>query len=378
MTYGLTLGSSRSIPEPPDEPYEWPDEPLDGFTIAEIEAGGQGNLVDNVTEVERFPSLDWHAAFAIDFSHVEWLLGRFLECGQQAAVVGDGKVGKSLVVQEWLWRAVTGRAFLGDHPRDPITVLYFDRENNLRDIVTRMQAFGATPDDLAGRFDYRLFPKFSGGLDASAAAAGELLAIVDEVRPDAVVLDTVSRFITGKENDSDTWLQLYGRIHAPLKAAGIAGVRLDHMGKDSERGSRGSSAKSQDVDHVWEMTVTGESTTREDDVETIVTQIRMKRTHTRTGLGDDLLSITRRGSKAKAGLWLPGRTGHALTDTTTVQAHNTHVQQYVDQLIASGAPADVGRPKLKEWATKHGIILPGNNGVLGEVVAAFKRQAGGR
>ncbi|MGV9779119.1 hypothetical protein, partial [Streptosporangium sp. NPDC003464] len=41
---------------------------------------------------------------------------------------------------------------------------------------------------------------------------------------------TVSRYISGKEHDSDTWLELYSRIHAPLKGDGIASVRLDHFG----------------------------------------------------------------------------------------------------------------------------------------------------
>ncbi|WP_346767324.1 AAA family ATPase [Streptomyces sp. C1-2] len=322
--------------------------------------------------VERFPSLDWHTAFATDFSHIDWLPGKFMERGQQVAIVGDGKVGKTLFVHEWLWRAVTGRSFLGDERRAPLRVLYFDRENGLRDIVTRMQALGAAPDDLAGRFDYRMFPKFSGGLDAAPIAVAELLSIVDAVRPDIVVLDTVSRFISGKENDSDTWLQLYGRVHAPLKDRCIACARLDHMGKDSERGSRGSSAKSQDVDHVWEMTRLVEDHSVQDGVETVTTQIKMKRTHTRTGLGDDLLHITRRGRKGPSGMWLPGETRHALTNPGLVQQQVGQVQHYVDQLTVLGAPTNLGRDKLKDWAAAKGLFLPGSVPLLAQVVREYK------
>lgn len=320
--------------------------------------------------VDRYPALDWHTAFATDFTQVDWLPGRFCERGQQVGLVGDGKVGKSLFVHEWLWRAVTGRTFLGDEVRDPIRVLYFDRENGLRDVVTRMQAFGAVPDDLAGRFDYRMFPKFSGGLDAAGAAAAELLGIVDEVKPDVVVLDTVSRFIAGKENDSDTWLQLYGRVHAPLKAAGIAGVRLDHMGKDADRGSRGSSAKSQDVDHVWEMTRTSEVSTYAMGVETVVTQIRMKRTHTRTGIGPDHLDITRRGCKGPDGMWLLGRTRHVLTAGGGARPD---IQVFVDRLLGAGCP-ETSRDGIKTWSIANNVDLPGKNAVLGQVVREFKAQ----
>lgn len=322
--------------------------------------------------VERFPSLDWHAAFATDFSRIEWLPGKFMERGQQVSFVADGKVGKSLFAHDWLWRCVTGRSFLGDERREPLRVLYFDRENGLRDIVTRMQSLGASPDELRGGFDYRMFPKFSGGLDAAPIAVAELLAIVDEVGPDIVILDTVSRFISGKENDSDTWLQLYGRVHAPLKDRGIACGRLDHMGKDSEKGSRGSSAKSQDVDHVWEMTRLVEDHSVQDGIETVVTQIKMKRTHTRTGLGDDLLHITRRGRKGPSGMWLPGETRHELTDPGVARQQVQQVQHFVDQLTLLNAPTNLGRDKLKEWAATKGLFLPGNIAQLAEVVREFK------
>lgn len=321
---------------------------------------------------ERFPSLDWHTAFATDFSRIDWLPGRFMERGQQVSFVADGKVGKSLFAHDWLWRCVTGRSFLGDERREPLRVLYFDRENGLRDIVTRMQSLGAGPDDLAGRFDYRMFPKFSGGLDAAPIAVAELLAIVDEFGPDIVVLDTVSRFISGKENDSDTWLQLYGRVHAPLKDRCIACARLDHMGKDSDKGSRGSSAKSQDVDHVWEMTRLVEDHSTQDGIETVITQIKMKRTHTRTGLGDDLLHITRRGRKGPSGMWLPGETRHELTEAGTVQQQAQQVQHYVDQLTILGAPTNIGRDKLKDWAGAKGLVLPGKNDTLSEIVRRYK------
>jgi len=361
-----------------DDPYADvppPDETDDGWTVEELAELGraQGTPTSDTAQADRFPRLDWREAFATDFSQIDFLPGKFLERGQQVALVGDGKVGKSLFAHDWLWRCVTGRSFLGDDRRDPLRVLYFDRENGLRDIVTRMQALGATPDELAHGFDYRMFPKFAGGLDATLVAAAELMTIVEDTNPDVVIFDTVSRFINGKENDSDTWLQFYGRIHAPLKARRTACVRLDHTGKDADRGSRGSSAKSQDVDHVWEMTRTDESTTREGDVETVATQIRLRRTHTRTGLGADVLNITRRGRKGPTGAWLPGGTRHELTDPSTVQRRNQDVQSYVNVLIDSGIPKGLGRDAVKDWARRKGITLPGKSEAVAAVVRSLKR-----
>ncbi|MEU9264586.1 AAA family ATPase [Streptomyces sp. NPDC048251] len=326
---------------------------------------------------ERSPRLDWFEAFDTDFSKVDWLPGKFMERGQQVAIVGDGKVGKTLFVHDWLYRGVSGRPFLGDRPRERLRVLYFDRENSLRDIVTRMMAFGAKPDDLQERFDYRRFPKFSGGLDSAQIAILELMAIVEASEPDVVVLDTISRFIEGKENDSDTWLALYRRLHAPLKDKGIACVRLDHMGKDSERGSRGSSAKSQDVDHVWELTRVDEATTHDESGDTVATTIRMKRTHTRTGIGDDAINIVRRGHKGLSGLWTPGMTRHEITDASEQRQQDQLIQSYVDELLARDAPP-LGRDKLRDWCASRGVNFPGKDTVAAEVTKRFKAQRGQR
>lgn len=334
-----------------------------------------GELLDGSDE-DRFPRVDWAEAFATDFSDIDWLAGRFCERGQQVSIVGDGKVGKTLFVHNWIYCAVTGRSFIGDVRREPIKVLYFDKENSLRDIVTRMIALGAKPDDL-DRLDYRMFPRFTGALDASATAAFELLEIVDKEQPDVVVLDTVSRFIAGKENDSDTWLELYRHLHVPLKQRQVAGIRLDHMGKDSERGSRGSSAKTQDVDAVWELSRTEEKTNAVGEELEFITQLRLRRTHTRSGLGSDLFNIVRRGVKERNGMWLPGGTRHELADPGIAQQYAQEIQSYVDELVAKGAPKGAGRDALRKWAEAHRITLPKNNQKLSEIVSALRIHHGG-
>jgi hypothetical protein len=195
---------------------------MDAYGLAQaemLELQGDSGTPD---EHDRFPQIDWDAAFAEDFSQMDWLPGRFMERGQQVTVVGDGKVGKSLFTLDWAYRAVAGRAFIGDEARKPIKVLYFDRENSLRDIVTRARAFGASPDDLRERLVLPPVPAVLRCPRRVREGGPGVPGIVDEVMPDVVVLDTASRFIAGKENDSDTWLQLYQLIHAPLKARGVS------------------------------------------------------------------------------------------------------------------------------------------------------------
>ncbi|MET0416621.1 MAG: AAA family ATPase [Actinoplanes sp.] len=352
------------------------EDDLDAYEATLIEMSQTRDDSEREEEQDRFPQIDWDAAFAQDFSQMDWLPGRFMERGQQVTIVGDGKVGKSLFALEWVYRAATGRAFMGDEPRPPLMVLYFDRENSLRDIITRAKAFGATPNDFRGRVSYRQFPRFSGALDQSEQAARQLLAIVDAVQPDVVILDTASRFIAGKENDSDTWLALYSNIHEPLKARGVACIRLDHFGKDSDKGSRGSSAKTQDVDHVWEMRRADERKQLLDGVERIATTISLRRTHTRTGLGEDEFTVVRRGERFKGGMWLDGRTGHELAANGLLEAIRGEVDRLADDLMAAGVPPGLGRDKLKSWMTLKGMSTAKND-LMAEVVRELKVRQGG-
>ncbi|MGY4712761.1 hypothetical protein ACXDF8_24945 [Mycolicibacterium sp. CBM1] len=80
---------------------------------------------------------------------------------------------------------------------------------------------------------------------------------VEEFEPKLIVLDTISRFIEGKEDSADTWQNLYIHSLIPLRRQGRTVLRLDHQGHDSSKGARGSSGKRDDVDVAWIMKRTG-------------------------------------------------------------------------------------------------------------------------
>ncbi|MFI5687847.1 AAA family ATPase [Streptomyces sp. NPDC051636] len=274
--------------------------------------------------------VDWDPFFATNFGQVELLPGKLLAPGQQITIVGDGKAGKSLLVQEWLWRMATGQSFLGDRPQPPVSVLYVDAENGHQDIQERFLSYGGGPGRM-GLLTYASFPPIR-PLDTAGGGA-DLMQMVKEVEAQVVCLDTVSRFISGPENDADTWLSLYRHTLLPLKRAGIASVRLDHMGKDGERGARGSSAKTQDVDHVWELRAQGGGT------------LLLKRTHTRTGIGPDAFVIVRQAQK-DGNSYRPGCTRHVLMDYDHMeQAAEGTVEWLVQRIDDLGLPNDAGNPR---------------------------------
>jgi hypothetical protein len=67
-----------------------------------------------------------------------------------------------------------------------------------------------------------------------------------------VVVDTFGRAVAGEEDRADTVRAFYRYTGARLKRLGVGYLRTDHAGKEVGRGQRGSSAKRDDVDIVWQ------------------------------------------------------------------------------------------------------------------------------
>lgn len=297
--------------------------------------------------------IDWATFLSGDMPDPQWTAGRLMERGQLASLVGHGKAGKSLFSLEWATSVASGRKFISDEPREPLRVLYLDAENSYIDLRRRIEAFGFTPYDLKN-LSYLSFPQI-GPLD-TASGSLDLRREVTEYRPDVVFIDTISRFITGKENDADTWLSVYRHSLKPLKREGISVVRLDHFGKDATQGARGNSAKTQDVDHVWELTATTGG------------GLRLTRTHTRTGLGADTLHLQRHGR--------PGEHGTTWHEVVSEAENSPKTNEWIDasaiaeKLNAAGVPKNVGRPRARHACETLGIAV--SNEVLSEAIRMRK------
>ena len=110
---------------------------------------------------------------------------------------------------------------------------------------------GYGPDDDLAHLHYALLPPLA-PLDGRAGG-DDVVARAAACEAELVVIDTFGRAVSGDENEADTvraWYRLTGQR---LKADGRAFLRIDHAGKDLERGQRGTSAKNDDVDIVWRL-----------------------------------------------------------------------------------------------------------------------------
>lgn len=264
------------------------------------------------------PRLDWHHLFTTDGDEEEWIVEPLLPARRMIALYSAAKVGKSLLMLELAAAIARGAPTLGKHPQ-PHRVLYVDFENDPHgDIKTRLEDMNITADQL-GNLVYLSFPSLA-KFD-TAAGAVDLMRHVEHYDCEVVVIDTVSRAVMGEENDNDTWLAFYRHTGIALKRAGVACIRLDHSGKDRERGMRGGSAKTGDVDAVWQLTTLNDTT------------VRLECTHHRMPVPVKILTLTRTTD---------GPLEHRVAKDAYATASDAITLDYMQRLDQLKIPRDAG------------------------------------
>lgn len=195
------------------------------------------------------PFIDWSVFWDRERIQEEWLYEDVLARGRGHAIYATHKEGKSLLMLHVVAGLATGK--------EPIVVIYMDYEMTENDLFDRLKDMGYGPESDLSRLRYALLPTVT-NLD-TANGATEFMELVDGVlaeRPDhhcVVIIDTIGRAVAGKENDADTFRDFYHHTGIELKRRGITWARLDHGGKDPGKGQRGTSAKGDDVDIIWQL-----------------------------------------------------------------------------------------------------------------------------
>lgn len=303
--------------------------------------------------------LDFEALLTGDPEPVHWLVPQVLQAGLLYQLVAAPKTGKSLLALDLAWRVaagvdpLSGAVLPGGHtrPDGPVSVLYLDAENARRIIGDRLREMAVDPSRLA-LLHYASMPAIA-PLDTVTGAA-ELLALAREVDARLIIIDTVSRFVGGNENDSQTYLDLYRLALAPLKREGRTVVRIDHVGKDPSLGARGSSAKSGDVDVSWILTK-GQTPAR----------FRLTCEFDRTADHPQELTLRRRGAPLRHEV--AGKTSLADLDAdelADVEQIDPRVAEAVAELDRCKVPAGVGKVAARTALVSAGSDLKIGNADL--------------
>jgi len=193
-------------PEPEPEPEQEPelDGLLDGSPGSEAASGPPEPGADAEPAVVsdrpkgvvqpaglELTMIDWARDWSLAHAPVRWLAEPLLEEGRSVALVAPAKVGKSLLALEVAAAVATGRPVLAmESWMSPRRVLYLDYENSPSDVLKRVLGMGYEESEL-NNLMYVSLPNLPPlGTRAGAQA---LLAEVDRLRPDLVVLDTLVR-----------------------------------------------------------------------------------------------------------------------------------------------------------------------------------------
>ncbi|MGG5257481.1 AAA family ATPase [Phycicoccus avicenniae] len=203
---------------------------------------------------DRF--LDFTTLYTTPPQPIPWLIAPILAEGRITLLYAPGKAGKSLVAMEAACALATGGLALTQRtPHHPVHVLYVDQEQTPEDWRDRTQAMGYTVQDAAELTEHLHVSNLQAWAPLDTVAGGaQLLAEVRRTGARVVIIDTVSKVVAGEENSNDTHQALYRHTLAPLKREGLAVLLLDHTGKDLEKGARGGSAKTDNIDIAYQLT----------------------------------------------------------------------------------------------------------------------------
>ena len=200
--------------------------------------------------------INWQEFWKQDFPPEDWLIKPIIPRNQLVTIFAPGGTGKSLLALYIAAGIATGRNMFGEDNK-PISVLYMDYEMQQAQLFERLTAMGYNKDIDLANLHYASLPPI-GSLDTSEGAK-QICDLARAVQAKLVIIDTFSRAVEGAENDADTVRNFYRWTAINLKAEFRSLLRIDHSGKDLKKGARGTSAKNDDVDLVWQMTRTGDT-----------------------------------------------------------------------------------------------------------------------
>ncbi len=240
----FAIGASQPVssPKPSDALLEW---------ARKYSAIQDEDITEaHIDFLNRAKVVDLYDMFA-EHEPERWFVPGFICSGRGHALLSSSGVGKSLLMRELCAKLALGESIWGHPEQEPLRILYLDYENDpVYDIGATLKEMRLDiPQAYEGRLTFLSYPEF--GYFDTAAGAQDIEYALDVFKPDLVVIDTLSRVVEGEENSNDTWLKFYKSVGLVLKRRNQAYVRIDHLGKNTDKGARGGSAKTGDIDLIW-------------------------------------------------------------------------------------------------------------------------------
>jgi len=199
--------------------------------------------------------INWTDFWNQSFPEEDWLIEPVIPRNQLVVIFAPGGTGKSLLALYIAAGLATGRNLFGKD-NNPVNVLYMDYEMQQSQLHERLTAMGYNKNSDLTRLHYASLPPIA-SLDKPEGAK-QICDLARVCQAELVIIDTFSRAVEGAENEADTVRNFYRWTAINLKQEGRSLLRIDHAGKDIAKGARGTSAKNDDVDLVWQMVRSGD------------------------------------------------------------------------------------------------------------------------
>lgn len=307
------------------------------------------NAADNTPHADATPTFRdsrilWGEFWESDRPEADWIIEPIVARARGHSLYAPAKAGKSLILLDLAVSASLGLSVFNQRASDPAVVLVVDYEMGHEDLYDRLSDMGYGPKDDLSRLHYHLFPLIA-PLDTPAGAA-ELVNHAIEINADLVIIDTFGRAVADDENDADTIRAFYRLVGMPLKRVGIAWLRSDHTGKDISKGQRGSSAKNDDVDVVWELRVRDNN------------NLQLKATHKRMSWVPSVVDLRREDNPLR----------HVMTSDSWPAG----TKALADTLDSLGVPLDWGKTRSRRVLSEAGKAT--SNGVLSAAIRYRKER----
>jgi sugar phosphate isomerase/epimerase len=168
---------------------------------------------------------------------ITWVWARYIPVGSLTLLAAFMKVGKSTLTYALAVAVAQGQPFLGFPTRQP-GVLILAVEEHARDVVRRLQRFGASPED-------NIYVH-SGHLASSTATVEDLRHFIEREHIGLVIVDTLARYWDiADENNNAEVIRCLSPLLDLARQTNAAVLLIHHerkTGGDNGRGIRGGSA----------------------------------------------------------------------------------------------------------------------------------------
>lgn len=177
-----------------------------------------------------------------------WVVPGFLMRGAVTLVAGPGGAGKSTLMNGWCVSLALGQAYGTFNPACEMVVMNYnvedDGDEQRRRLSAALRAAGATPYNIAGRI-IRCGPNGVGtllerdilhGHMVNTAALLALEDLIEQRRPDVLILDPLVELHTAEENDNTALRLVIAHLRGIARRHNIAVAVVHHMRKGAVAG----------------------------------------------------------------------------------------------------------------------------------------------